>query len=59
MDVVVDLGSGRVSLEGWETVTELAVQVQLLRAGVLTIDEVRAQRGLAPLAQPTVPGIRD
>jgi hypothetical protein len=27
MDVVVDLGSGRVSLEGWETVTELAVQV--------------------------------
>lgn len=29
--------------------TELAVQVQLLQAGVLTIDEVRAQRGLAPL----------
>ena len=27
MDVVVDLGSGRVALEGWETVTELAVQV--------------------------------
>ena len=32
--------------------TELAVQVQLLQAGVLTVDEVRAQRGLAPL-QPT------
>ena len=31
--------------------TELAVQVQLLQAGVLTIDEVRAMRGLAPLAK--------
>jgi HK97 family phage portal protein len=30
--------------------TELAVQVQLLNAGVLTVDEVRAMRGLAPLA---------
>jgi HK97 family phage portal protein len=29
--------------------TELAVQVQLLRAGVLTVDEVRAMRGLGPL----------
>ena len=29
--------------------TELQVQVQLLQAGVLTIDEVRAMRGLAPL----------
>ncbi len=29
--------------------TELAVQVQLLNAGVLTVDEVRAMRGLAPL----------
>ena len=28
--------------------TELAVQVQLLQAGVLTIDEVRAMRGLGP-----------
>jgi hypothetical protein len=27
VDVVVDLGSGRVALEGWETVTALAVQV--------------------------------
>ena len=31
--------------------TELAVQVQLLQAGVLTVDEVRAMRGLAPFAQ--------
>ena len=31
--------------------TELAVQVQLLKAGVLTIDEVRAMRGLAPLTK--------
>jgi phage portal protein BeeE len=31
--------------------TELQVQVQLLQAGVLTIDEVRAMRGLAPLRQ--------
>ena len=30
--------------------TELAVQVQLLQAGVLTVDEVRAMRGLAPLS---------
>ncbi len=29
--------------------TELAVQVQLLKAGVLTVDEVRAMRGLGPL----------
>jgi phage portal protein BeeE len=33
--------------------TELQVQVQLLQAGVLTIDEVRAMRGLAPLKQST------
>ena len=31
--------------------TELAVQVQLLNAGVLTVNEVRAMRGLGPLAQ--------
>ena len=29
--------------------TELAVQVQLLQAGVLTVDEVRSMRGLGPL----------
>jgi len=31
--------------------TELAVQVQLLQAGVLTVDEVRAMRGLDPLSK--------
>jgi HK97 family phage portal protein len=31
--------------------TELAVQVQLLNAGVYTVDEVRALRGLAPLSK--------
>jgi HK97 family phage portal protein len=30
--------------------TELAVQVQLLKAGVLTVDEVRSMRGLGPLS---------
>jgi hypothetical protein len=29
--------------------TELAVQVQLLEAGVLTVNEVRSMRGLGPL----------
>jgi hypothetical protein len=29
--------------------TELAVQVQLRKAGVLTVNEVRAMRGLGPL----------
>ncbi|MGA8630439.1 MAG: phage portal protein [Terracidiphilus sp.] len=33
--------------------TELKVQVQLLQAGVLTVNEVRAMRGLAPLEQGT------
>jgi HK97 family phage portal protein len=31
--------------------TELQVQVQLLQAGVLTVNEVRAMRGLGPLQQ--------
>ena len=31
--------------------TELAVQVQLLQAGVLTVNEVRAMRGLAPMEE--------
>lgn len=34
--------------------TELAVQVQLLQAGVLTVDEVRAMRGLGPLTKEQV-----
>ena len=33
--------------------TELAVQVQLLQAGVLTVNEVRAMRGLEPLGDGT------
>ena len=37
-------------LSARDEATELAVQVQLLQAGVLTVDEVRAMRGLAPLA---------
>jgi len=35
--------------------TELAVQVQLLQAGVLTVNEVRAMRGLGPLEQEKQP----
>jgi phage portal protein BeeE len=31
--------------------TELAVQVQLLQAGVLTVNEVRAMRGLGPMGE--------
>jgi HK97 family phage portal protein len=31
--------------------TELAVQVQLLQAGVLTVNEVRAMRGLGPMQE--------
>ena len=38
--------------------TELQVQVQLLQAGVLTIDEVRAMRGLAPLEKAGTEGTR-
>jgi HK97 family phage portal protein len=36
-------------LNARDEATELAVQVQLLQAGVLTVDEVRAMRGLAPI----------
>ncbi len=36
-------------LDAKDEETELAVQVQLLQAGVLTVNEVRAMRGLAPL----------
>jgi phage portal protein BeeE len=35
--------------------TELKVQVQLLQAGVLTVNEVRAMRGLAPMEQEKQP----
>jgi HK97 family phage portal protein len=36
-------------LDARDEETELAVQVQLLQAGVLTVNEVRAMRGLGPL----------
>ncbi len=36
-------------LSARDETTELAVQVQLLQAGVLTVNEVRAMRGLAPM----------
>ena len=36
-------------LNARDEATELSVQVQLLQAGVLTVDEVRAMRGLGPL----------
>ena len=38
-------------LNARDEATELAVQVQLLQAGVLTVNEVRAMRGLAPFAE--------
>jgi HK97 family phage portal protein len=36
-------------LNARDEMTELTVQVQLLQAGVLTVNEVRAMRGLSPL----------
>jgi HK97 family phage portal protein len=36
-------------LDARDELTELTVQVQLLQAGVLTVNEVRAMRGLSPL----------
>ena len=36
-------------LETRDELTELQIQTQLLQAGVLTVDEVRAMRGLSPL----------
>ena len=38
-------------LSARDEATELTVQVQLLQAGVLTVDEVRAMRGLAPMSE--------
>lgn len=42
-------------LNARDEMTELTVQVQLLQAGVLTVNEVRAMRGLSPLET----GVRD
>ncbi len=38
-------------LNARDEATELAVQVQLLQAGVLTVNEVRAMRGLGPVTE--------
>ncbi len=38
-------------LEARDPMEELSVQTELLKAGVLTVDEVRAMRGLAPVGQ--------
>ena len=35
-----------------DEISEAALQVQLLQAGVLTVDEVRSMRGMAPLQPP-------
>jgi len=43
MDVVVDLGSGHVGIEGWETVTSLAV---LVEGGPLGDPDDEDERGL-------------
>ena len=37
-------------LEARDELTEVQIQTQLLKAGVLTVNEVRAMRGLAPLS---------
>jgi HK97 family phage portal protein len=42
-------------LNARDEMTELTVQVQLLQAGVLTVNEVRAMRGLSPLEQEKQP----
>ena len=39
-------------LESRDEQSEVAMQVQLLNAGVLTVEEVRAQRGLPPFPKP-------
>ena len=46
-------------LNARDEATELAVQVQLLQAGVLTVDEVRGMRGLAPLLRSGEPQTKD
>ena len=40
-------------LESRDEMEEVQIQTELLRAGVLTVDEVRAMRGLAPLTVET------
>jgi capsid portal protein len=42
-------------LDAPDEITELQIQTQLLAAGVLTVNEVRAMRGLAPLPSASAP----
>lgn len=42
-------------LDAPDEITELQIQTQLLTAGVLTVNEVRAMRGLAPLPSASAP----
>jgi len=42
-------------LESRDEMEELAIQMQLLSGGVVTVDEVREMRGLAPLAADALP----
>ena len=41
-------------LESRDEMEELQIQTELLKAGVLTVDEVRAMRGLPKLVTPEV-----
>jgi hypothetical protein len=41
-------------LETRDEMEEVQIQTELLKAGVLTIDEVREMRGLSPLQAPSV-----
>ena len=43
-------------LEAADEMTEVQMQTSLLKAGVLTVNEVRAMRGLGPLAEATAGG---
>ncbi len=45
-------------LEAPDELASVQIQTALLQAGVLTVDEVRAMRGLAPLGEDTGPGGR-
>ncbi len=42
-------------LDAPDEITEMQIQTQLLAAGVLTVNEVRAMRGLAPLPSASAP----
>ena len=46
-------------LESRDEATEVSIQVQLLNAGVLSVDEVRAMRGLPAWVAVEGTGIRD